>query len=365
MSDFSIESVTKIINFLHTGKTFVNTSDVAVSNEIKSLIDTLEIDVDPFILEVDGETKDDLDLPGDRIRGAAVASASRPTGKRHNPTAPGAAKFLRSVTTSSAVEAQRTEVVSSTQTTYEVSNDGGGGQFSCQFCGAGFEDFPDLSKHVRRHFLEPESVQGEVQEEQSGRRANGAAKVELDDQTYSGPEIVSVLSIPSSVEASEDFGQLPKDWDVSERRSCSLSTPGSPVKKKPRLIPIPSSGTRRTSNASRSRRCEGSDVGQTSMCWICKAKISDTPAQVLRHLAMTHFARHLQNEFGPTKANCSKCGKFLKTRRGYLTHMFNQHSKLPKNFAALKKSIAENKITFTNAGGKVNFSNAARIQGTA
>ena len=334
-------------NFLHTGRTFINARDETVRNEFRSLIEILEIDVDAVA---------DPELAEDRIGTPADAAISK-TRNRPNPDSLQSSSNTTSPTSMTAVVKSRLPSLSECSDTGDNVNE----QFSCQFCGADFDEFPDLSKHVRRHFLELEA-EGKDQAEKRPR-VNCSVKIELEDQSDSGPQIVSVQSFEASAKALHDFGQLPLDWNDSDNsltaESSPIALPSSPVEKKPRLIAtIPQKAypsRKGSSGGTKSRGQGGSAACQPkAKCMICRVDISDTRIQIVRHLAISHFARNLQDEFGPSKASCPQCRKPLKTRRGFLAHMLIQHSKLPKTFAALQEAIVENKIDLSGAtiGGK-------------
>ena len=322
-----------------SGKTFINSGDKTVQNEIRSLIEILEIGADPFIPVANGGTLVDLEPP----------PAEAATGR----TRRGSLKIFGGETTASPTSAM-TPAANLRQPSRERS-----GQFSCQFCQKGFEDFSDLSKHVQLHFLEPE---GRTRTEERPP-SNPRVKTEPED-SYSGPQIVSVQSLQPAEESS-----LPQDSNsngqvnpmaTTKAQSSLLYLPGTPVEKKPRLVATaPSKASPKSSKPSEANEGEdgeGSNVQDDQKpkvkCPMCKLSISNIPIQIERHLSISHFAQNLSNEFGHSKVDCPRCRKRLKTRRGFLTHVFSRHSSLPQTFADVKAALDNKEISMMGSRGK-------------
>ena len=327
LSDFSIESVIKVVNFMHTGKTFINSGDKAVQNEIRSLIEILEVGVDLSTPETNNtDFAVGLDSPDlERTRTPAEPTISRATKSPH-PATQGTWQILSSVTTPTS---SKTKTAATTAAN---------------------------PRHVQHHFPEPKGKTRLEERPQPIMRV----KTEPEDPSYSSPQILSVQSLQSTVDGSTGSGSFSQNSFSSEQASpmvpntqgSLVASPSCSVEMKPRLKVKPNLSVPSEAHESPDEEESNVDYKDKVKCLMCKLSISNIQTQVERHLAISHFAQELSDEFGHSKVDCPRCGKFLKTRRGFLTHVFSQHTNLPKTFAAVKKAMDNQEINVNGVRGK-------------
>jgi hypothetical protein len=255
------------------------------------------------------------------------------------------------------------QTVAESSATVDPSSDNSNVSFGCQFCRESFGHFTDLSEHVQKHFLQDlESLRGSGEQE-TGPRTR--VKNEPEDRMPTSKENLEPERI------SGDLSSFPEtDVAVQENSSTDFEDSSSVALKEDPSVDSPDEENLRTNvktevnkpnvdiekidnnNASKNKSKRETVKNLKDKCLLCKLVISNIPIQVERHLAVSHYKDQLISKFGLPKSYCPVCGKNLRSRRSWLTHMMVRHTQLPKTMEAVKRSNEVNPPDPKHPSGK-------------